>query len=412
MAFFKKNKNFTDNSTVSNVELPVNKYYLFIAERLKICKYVTIVVLALFIVAMISVFKSEITVENFKYFMKYLDTSSGEYNGGYKDINYNDTAVLKTDIFKDEYVVVDEDSANLYTMYGINTYSANHNCDNPFLVCSDKYYLVYDLSGNNYSVYNAFSQLYTEELDYPISGAAMADNGMYAIVTKDAEFRSAIRLYDNNFKLVSRILKDKYVIDVEFSDDGSKLLIVSIYDSDGEWFTEIISMDPYSDKEGSKLTIEDKMGVTGNVYADGSFSVLCNSSILFFDTEGNQINEFSFGHDIPVTCSSSEDYTILVFNSNILGNESTVYIFDNVGTLRSTKIFNGKINGISVYGDMFYFLMHTELYSFDLANNIMRRAIIESGCRNVIPDQRYLLLVYSNRTVPFTVEELFSDEGG
>lgn len=49
--------------------------------------------------------------------------------------------------------------------------------------------IVYDLGGNYYSVYNSLEKLSEKFTAYPIAAAAGTDNGMYAVLTRSAEYK-------------------------------------------------------------------------------------------------------------------------------------------------------------------------------------------------------------------------------
>ena len=49
------------------MEEPVNKYYLSLSTKYKILKLMTIVVLVAYSIVMITIYRDDITVENFRY---------------------------------------------------------------------------------------------------------------------------------------------------------------------------------------------------------------------------------------------------------------------------------------------------------------------------------------------------------
>ncbi|MBR4881981.1 MAG: hypothetical protein IKU19_08600, partial [Clostridia bacterium] len=232
----------------------VNEYYIDIANRFKAAKFLIIVLLVAFILLMISVFRTDITLENCKYLIRFFSSANTVYSGDFENIYYDTTGVVDVDVFNGDLVTVKSDSIDLYDMNGSNVASYDINQVSPTVVSKGKYMLVYDLGGNGAQLFNNFSQLTSYTYDYPISCAAVSEEGMHAVVTKSLDYLSVIYLYDHNFNLISKIYKDKYITDLKISDSGDKLLCASVYAENGSFVSEIMTYTPYSDTPESTLT--------------------------------------------------------------------------------------------------------------------------------------------------------------
>ena len=209
-------------------EASVNEYYIDIANKFKTAKFIVIILLVVFMLFMISVFRSDVTLENFKYLVRFFSSANTVYSGGYENIYYDTTGVMDVDVFNGDLVTVKSDSVDLYDMNGSNVASYEINQVSPTVVSRGKYMLVYDLGGNNAQLFNNFSQLTAQTYDYPISCAAVSGEGMHAVVTKSLDYQSVIHLYDHNFNLISKIYKDKYITDIRIDSSGKKLVCTSV----------------------------------------------------------------------------------------------------------------------------------------------------------------------------------------
>ena len=65
----------------------------------------------------------------------------------------------------------------------------------------------------------------------------MADNGSYAILTKNREYRTVINIYDSDYDLISRVYKDKFTFDIDLSQ--KQLLYVTAEALDSSYLTEV-----------------------------------------------------------------------------------------------------------------------------------------------------------------------------
>jgi hypothetical protein len=309
----------------------VNEYYIDISRRYRLAKYLTVFLLVSFIIVMLSLNRDSITIENFQYLVRYLDTDSNVYRyTDYKKIAYSEDTEIKFGLYRGDVVIADSTAVNIYSPSGTNILNESSYISNPVIESSGRHLLVYDLGGNSYAFYNTFSKLFGETLPYPITGASNSDSGLYAVVTKTQEYRSAVYIYDRDFGLISRILKDKLVMDTDIKPDGSSVLIVSAFNSGGEFCTEIMTCDPYSDTAGLLITHNDIMPVSACYQADG-FTVVCDSKLLFYNGEGILKNEYSFRGEIPVYSLISDEYTFLAFAENVIGDTQRLLIFNTDG---------------------------------------------------------------------------------
>ena len=103
-----------DAATLSAEEIAEKKerelgasYYFRIAKRIRVLMFSLVIVMAVFMIAMFSVYRDEITVENLKYFLRYIDTRQAEKSATTDTIIYNDTeSIVQFGVYKNGLVVV------------------------------------------------------------------------------------------------------------------------------------------------------------------------------------------------------------------------------------------------------------------------------------------------------------------
>lgn len=326
-------------------ENQVNKYYLSLSMKYKVMKLMTIVTLVAFCVGMVTLYRNDITVENFRYMLRDFDINSTKYTGEFDKITYSAGSDSHWALFKGDLAVVSPDSLYIYSMAGQTEMSETFNMTDPQVKASDRYILVYDTSDTNpvFSLFNTFSMLYTERLTRQINAASVANNGYFAIATRTEEYKGAVFVYDSSFELVNRIYKDKHIMDVEIRPDGGEVLVLSSYDSGGEWCAEIMTVAPGSDSASTTIDIVGSMPVKACYSRNGGFAVLFDNCVIFYDAEGFEVNRYSFGSDIPVTFKMTADYTMLAFNKTVLGNDKIVRFWDSSGIAVGTANIDGRI---------------------------------------------------------------------
>ena len=317
---------------ISEKKPQVNQFYLILSGRFKMAKYIALCILVIFLLMMVVLCRDEITVENLRYLFKDFEMGENVVVNTDNSITYDSDPQVNLALYKGDLVISGSTHFTLCDLQGNNRLSEDSLFSNPVILTGDKYILVYGLSENTYGIYNTFSKLHTETFDYPIIAAALSDEGMYAIVTRTTEYRSVIYIYNKNFERVGAIYKDKYIVDIEFNSDATKLLIASTYSSNGNYCTEIVNYTPYSDSASNVQNLENVMPVKIAYNKDGGYTVVGDSSIFFYDNGFNLKKTFDFGTKIlPLTVELTESFTTITFSENIVGEDIKVLVFNADG---------------------------------------------------------------------------------
>lgn len=312
----------------------VNSYYLVLSGRFKLAKYVSICFLVVFLLSTILLFRDEVTVENLRYLIKDFEMGDSLNLTTGDKIKYDADTQLDLDMYKGDLVVAGSSYFYLCDLQGNKRLNEESVFSNPVVISSNKYLLVYGLSEYTYTLYNTFSKLHTETFDYPITGAAVSDSGLYAIVTRTAEYRSVVYLYNSSFERIGAVYKDKYVMDVCFDYDSSELLITSLYSKNGNYCTEILNYVPYSDKPNSVTEVDGAMVLQSGYHSDGGFSVMYDNKIEFYNKLGELVNTYNFTNNIvPVDTEITSKFTAITYTENIVGDNMKVVLFDVKGDI-------------------------------------------------------------------------------
>lgn len=367
-----------------------NHYYIALAGRYRILKFMTLITLIVFCMGMIAVYRDDITVENFRYMLRDFDINSTKYTSRFDTITYSSGSGSTYALFKGDLAVASPDSLYIYGMSGSTEMSSSLSMTEPVIRVSDKYILVFDMSDSNssYSIFNTFSILNSEKLDYQITGASVADNGVYAIATRTDEYKGAVLVYNSDFTLMNRILKDKHIMDVEMRPDGKEVLVLSAYDSGGDWQTELMTCAPGSDTATITLTLAGSMPVKASYSDAGGFTVLCDNMIVFYDSEGFEVSRYEFGSDIPVSFGLTGSISMVAFNKTVLGNEKTLLFWDGTGNRLIDYTLDGRIVSTAANGGRFFVQTNDKLISIEPGTG--------SYVSTAMDDIAVSLLVYSD----------------
>ncbi len=384
-----------------------NKYYTAISQKCHKLKMTVIIITIIFILSMMTVFGNEITVENFKYLIKDLDISAIRNSEIYNRIIYDGAASKEFGMFKGDLTVVGSGSSNLYNMAGSSVFTKINSFYDPILLTSDKYFMVYDKGDTSYTytVYNAFSELKTEKMEYPIASASIANNGSYAIVTRSSDYRGVVYVYNSDFQVICKIQKDKYIMNCQLRNDGKKALVLSAYDNAGAWCGEVMQCDINTGDSNVIETIEGEVVLKAGYHSNDSFSVMTDKSIIFYSSSGEQLYKYDLGGNSPICCIFGEKYSIVAYNHNVIGTDKAVAIFDNSGNIVYEGTHTGEITNALFDGDYCYILFDERLERVSVLDGAKRSIGIDANCLDLVnTDSGYFLLCYSGVAVPVSFE--------
>lgn len=389
---------------------PRNAYYDKVAAGYRTAQYLTLFLLVVVILAGFVMGSGSITYANFVYLLRDFDTIISASGGEtVPSIHYGAADARQYLVYRNGLTLVDQSGVEVYNSAGKRTLDDDPAFDDPRAAASAQYMLVYDLGGESYALYNSLTRIYTGTLDFPISGGAISDSGMYAIVTGTREYTSAVLLYSRNNKLKNRFLKDKYVIDVAISDDGERVAIVSVESVNGAYNAEFQVSIPGKDTALATLEVSGVFPMAVRFFDDNRFAVLCDSAIYFYSADGESLGSYAFTDDAPSRFALDGETAALVFPNNVMGTESRVLRFDASGELIDEAVLDGRAQEVALTDDALYLLTEHWLHRLSFAHGDTASLDYAGGGKALLPTDDGVLLCTASTAYRYDAER-FSAE--
>ena len=201
------------------------------AERFRRAKWFVLLFLFIFVLLMLLFCKGSINYETFLFLLRDLDAEyHADTDAGGIGVYYDADTEMSCQVFKDHLIVVDTRQVSLYGLSGYRVFSYPHNYQNPSITVSDNYFIVYDLGGYGFSLYNAVGLLQeNDQFDFPILDATVASNGTFGILTKNQTYRSTVQIYDSSAKLLASYHTMRYATRIKLNENASRIQIASVY---------------------------------------------------------------------------------------------------------------------------------------------------------------------------------------
>jgi hypothetical protein len=227
------------------------------------------------------------------------------------------------------------------------------------MAASDKFVLVYDFSGNEYSLYNAFSRVYSEKLREKIKGGAVSENGYYALITSSEQYNTAVELYDDTFSLINRFNKNGFVIDVDIND--RYLMIVTASESRENSFTANIQVfDIARQIELFSVSAADNFPLKCSIISEG-FALVGNNYSVYYSVSGSMIGKYDYPGKTPINFSINNSGTVLLFKNEGFNSYYNAVVLNESGNVDYEQSFTSTIFDVDVCGDWSFYLNENEL---------------------------------------------------
>ena len=305
-----------------------NPYYEHISERLGIFQVILYFSLFAFVVLSFLSNTELITYQNFYRFFKDLNASVEGV-----DVINTDAVSYPTDteqsftLYRNGLAVAGNRSVTIFTAAGRQTVSKTVSYQHPMAVGTGKYLLVYELGGTKYSLYNSYTQVYAGETEYPISGAAVSDSGMYAIISSSAQYVSEVYLYNDNFTLINRFARSGYVTDVAINEKGTLLALLTSGTQNGVFSTEVALCEPGEKEFKATAEVGSALGLSCVFTEGNTLSVLTAEGVYALNQNGRVQNSYSF-EGLTLACAScTADGITVALRDSLMSTEDTVILF-------------------------------------------------------------------------------------
>ncbi|MBR5444830.1 MAG: hypothetical protein IKV57_01825 [Clostridia bacterium] len=325
-----------------------NRYYAGLAKRYMAASRVFLILMMLFLLVVLTAGSEYITYDNLTYLARDFDLTIDGGNAFFTTISYPRHESMKFAAYKTGMAAAGSDTLNIYDSGGIMLLSDTLNYTEPCMAVSDKYVLAYDLGGKEYTVYNTLTRVIRRQTDFKILSADMSDCGAFVLVTRSNETKYVVELYNEALNHTMSIYKDHYVMDAAVRDDGKRLVIVSALPEQTNFSCEVSFCAEGESEPKMTITCGGLLPLDVRFHPDDSFTVLCDSAVLFFDRNGELLNRYDLTGMTLVSADMADGYVALLGAENALGSENRVVVLDTSGRELFSRMYKERMQQVLV----------------------------------------------------------------
>jgi hypothetical protein len=230
---------FSSKRRKKQVTVPtVEEYYLRLARRTTVVKFIIIMLLAGFTLFTFSYFKNDLTIDNFRYLLKFINLGSDNTANPDSAVYFDKDPTNKGEVLRGDLAIINNSGFSIYGFNGSKVFSDPCKYDHPKMVSNSKNMIACDIGGYELRIYSCNDVTHSETFNYPIHALAASKNGTYAVVSSEKSYRSALFIYDEHFRVIYKYFSgDKYIDFVSVSPDGKEAITLMQYSKNGDLVT-------------------------------------------------------------------------------------------------------------------------------------------------------------------------------
>lgn len=332
-------------------------YYEKAARGLRLARYGVLLLLIGFLLFSMTFYRDDITFDNFRYLMKYLEISPPTLSDGEKSITFSATNDATYLLLGDKPVIQSGKSITSYDTAGRKLLNETISYQNPTVTQNGKYVLVYDLDGFGLSVYNSFSKVCEKKLPTTAEYVYLDENGGFAVITAEKSYAGGFHVYDSNYKKIYAFMtRTASVTDVCCDARRNRAACVTTDARDGDFYAEVFTFDLNNDSEiHASTSIVGEMPLSA-FSADDGFIVMTDCGLHVYDYEAVEMNFVDFEYETPDALYRFDDFFAVTLKNSLAGAESTVRFYTYDGTLLYSDYFKSEIAHIHAANGYAYIL--------------------------------------------------------
>ncbi len=383
-------------------------YYATVSARFKVAQRILVLLLVVFLLFSIFANIREITYSNLYYFVRDFGNAVDMESTNYETLSYDVYRDQTFSLYRGGIAAVSPSNVSVFTATGRRTLKSRSDYVVPYAVTSSNYLLVYDISGNTFSLYNSFSKVHTESFDYPITDAAISDSGVFALLSRSSANKSTIYVYNDNIKLTGKYSKNLYALDLSIDKEGERMAVIYYDVGDGRGKSTLVVYDISQRKaEKGKDLDEDRIlfeteapyhfPLSCSFTDDGMLSFITNGSVMIFDEEYELYDKYDFSGEISAVYTGKNGAAVAL-RSGALNDVNRIIAFDKNGKLLYNEVVRESVREISLLDRYIFIRSELGVSRIDTDNDELESHECQSG-RMLVYDEATAIICAESKAV-------------
>ena len=339
------------------------------AKKMSYAAVISLALCIVFLLSMFIAFGKDVGFKNAYYFFREVNLMGEIGEGEAQKISYSLPSRNQSFAeFKRGFIVASDREIQVFNKAGYSTLLEQMSYSNPMIEASADTFLVYDLGGVGFTLYNSFEDIYLENREYPISTAAMSGDGKFAIVGKSARYNTEVIFYDDEGKREFAYRREDFAIDCEYSENGKYFSLLTLDASRGEYAYTLTILNAKNGEIISSITESGNLPFSCHYMSGEKIAVVCQDSVFVYNNHGEKIGGYDYPSGKLQGVAASEKNLALLFVDDGVNMKNTLYILDSRGNLLKECEISGEYYDMTISSRYVYFSADDGVYRVDISS--------------------------------------------
>ena len=356
-----------ERGNVGETDMPVNRYYLRTAYKIKLARWLAVLLLAAIIGAGLIFNSRELTAGNLNYLLRYINRqgAGGTVSSGFHaEIDESSSLCY----YRNGIAILRKNRIDIYDINGRRNFTSRLIYSAPVMKASDRYIITYDLGMNKMEIFNNYSRVYEYKGDGPVYGAQVTGRGNVVYITSEPGYESVVYVMDNGFNDIFKCkFGEDFVVSADIDDRAERLAVAGFTARDGDYLSRISMYETKTEEPLNQIEIIGEQPYGVKLTETGVFAIFENS-FRIYDCGGSGILNYDFAFRKIRAMSLTPKLAAVVLDEKTLGTDCRMLIFDEAGNILYDNIIGAEIRDIQFSEDykILYFLTRTGLYKINI----------------------------------------------
>lgn len=385
-----------ENTTALTVTGKEKKsYWARVATKYGALWRLLLIVTALFAVLFVLLFSRSFTYDSILCFFRDVQSAASYYPTDYDTVyaTYEEGECIALS-YRGGIAFVNAGGVEVYSPNGERSLDLSLEMEQPRAVSSRKYLVIFDHGKKGFAVTNSYAELYRGETEFPILGAAVADDGHFALITTSDETLSQVLIYDNNFNLVQRFARASATVGVAIADNGAHVALLGATAEAGRLRTVLDVYAIGKTEPNATLTLEGEMPLSIGFTNNKNAAVLTDKALRVCRLDGTVREEHAYTGDVAAFCYGDEGVT-LVTKRNGTDAMHDVLMLGEKGKVLYSGEHSGDVLALAMGKEEIFILQSDRVTRLDIKKEARTDKMIERGATGLIfVDEHAVRVIY------------------
>lgn len=254
--------------------------------------------------------------------------------------------------------------------------------------------LIFESGGNELTVENEDSVMYTKTLDDSIMFARLSSDGYAAVVTTSGNYACELTVYDDKGKSIYERKCVDRVNDISFTEDSKGCIISYVDAENGSLVTTVQKLAFSKSGEVWSSPAVETLGLETYGYSNGAF-VLGITACAYVDSDGQISSYYRYDGDFAGGSSRGGKSAVIINDDE--RREYTLALFEGGGKEPVLIELDSPLKDVEVYDGLAYVMSQKEIRAYDFDGAFRSTAEISDLYDSFRRSDDYIFLMGHNK---------------